>query len=175
MKLSILSILVRLALFTLLIINFSCSKTETGDEHCPEGYTGKNCDVQITPDSVFVTKINIVRFPPTNIPGQSWDTINDPDIFVQLRQNNVEIWRSEIVFVNASPDTNYIFKTDTLVLTDQMAQYAIHLYDQDDNSDEYMGGINFLSYTDNNGFPELLIIDDGSEVAAELSMEYSWK
>ena len=175
MKLSILSTLIKLTLSTLLIINFSCSKTETGDEHCPEGYTGKNCDLQITPDSVFVTKINIIRFPAANIPGHNWDTTSDADIFVQVRQNNVEIWRSTKVFANASPDTNYIFKTDTLVLTDQMAQYAIHLYDKDDSSDEYMGGINFLSYTYNNGFPELLIIDDGSEVAAELSLEYAWK
>lgn len=175
MKLSILSTLVKLTLSILLILNFSCSKTETGDEHCPEGFTGKNCDVQITPDSIYVTKINIIRFPATNIPGQSWDSTSRADIFVQVRQNNEEIWRSQLVFINALPNTHYIFKPDTLVLTDQMAQYAIYLFDQDDNGDEYMGGINFISYTENNGFPEQLILDDGSELAVELDLEYGWK
>ncbi len=176
MKFNLQSTTARLLLATMLLINFACSKTENGDEHCPEGYTGKNCDVQIIPDSIFIKSINIVRFPATNIPGQSWDPDSDADIFVQVRQNNEEIWTSTKVYGNAAPDTNYIFRADTLSLVDQMAQYAIHLYDLDDAGEiEYMGGINFISYSENNGFPELLILDDGSEVAVELSLEYSWE
>jgi len=177
MKIHVLSSITQILMAALLILNFSCSKTEDNNEHCPEGYTGDNCDVQITPDSVFMTQINVTRFPATNIQGQSWDATSDADIFVQIWQNNEHIWSSTMVHQNALADTNYIFiPTDTIALTDPLAQYAIQLYDQDNASDDdYMGGINFISYYSDNGFPELLILDDGGEVAFELSLEYSWE
>ena len=57
MKIRVLSSITLTLLAALLILNFSCSKTEDGDEHCPEGWSGKNCDVQVMPDSVFVIEI----------------------------------------------------------------------------------------------------------------------
>lgn len=177
MKIRVLSIITQILMAVLLILNFSCSKTEDGDEHCPEGWTGKNCDVQVTPDSVFVTKIIVSRFLATNIQGQSWDATSDADIFVQIWKNNEQVWSSTMVHQNATSDTNYIFIPETtLALTDPLAQYSIQLYDQDNASeDDYMGGINFISYFNDNGFPELLILDDGGDVAFELSLEYSWE
>lgn len=176
MRIRVLLTITQIVLAALLILNFSCSKTEDGDEHCPEGWSGKNCDVQVTPDSVFVIEINVTRFPATNIQGQGWDATSDADIFVQIWKNNEQVWSSSMVHQNVTPDTNYIFiPGTTLALSDPLAQYSIQLYDQDNASeDDYMGGINFISYSDDNGFPELLILDDGGEVAFELSLEYSW-
>ena len=177
MKISLISFATPILIAVLLILNFSCSKTENDNSHCPEGYTGDNCDVQLTPDSVFITQIKVTRFPDLNIQGQSWDATSDADIFVQIWQNNEHIWSSTMVHQNVIANTNYIFiPSDTIALTDPLAQYAIQLYDQDNASDDdYMGGINFISYYDDNGFPELLILDDGGEVAFELDLEYSWE
>lgn len=163
-------------IFAMLILNFSCSKTDIGDEHCPEGYRGNNCDVQITPDTVFVTKINVTRFPATNSIGENWDSTSNADIFVEIWKNNEHMWTSSLVRQNALADTNHYFiPSDTIALTDPMAQYAIHLYDQDEDEDyDYIGGLNFISYTNDNGFPELMILDERVEVAFELSLEYSW-
>lgn len=176
MKLTLLSTLFKLLLSIIIIFNFSCSKIEYGDEHCPDGYSGKNCDVQIAPNSVFITQINVTRFPATNLFGHNWDTINNADIFIQVWQNDEEIWSSTKVYENAVNNTTYIFiPTDTIALTDRMAQFAIQLYDKDNTTEDYMGGINFISYSDNNGFPELLILYDGGELGFELSLEYSWE
>lgn len=176
MKFNLQSTTVRLLLAITLIVNFACSKTETGDEHCPEGYSGKNCDEQITPDSIYITKIKVNRFPATNLLGHNWDTTDNADIFVEVWQNNEDIWSSEVVFENAANNITYTFiPTDTLALTDHMAQYAIHLFDKDESTADHMGGINFISYAHNNGFPELFTLYDGGEVEFELTLEYSWK
>ncbi len=177
MKTHLVLALSKIVMVILLFLNFSCSKIETGDEQCPEGYTGKNCDIQVTPDTVFVTKINVTRFPALNIQGQGWDETGNADIFVQILKNDEPLWNSTMVHQNATPDTNYIFiPVTTLALSDPLAQYAIQLYDQDDaDDDDYMGGVNFISYYDDNGFPGLLILDDGGEVAFELSLEYLWE
>ncbi len=166
-----------LLIITLLIVNFSCSKIEDGDEHCPEGYSGKSCDEQIAPDSIFVTEINVTRFPATNLQGDNWDATSNADIYVEIWKNNEQIWVSSTVLQNVPADTNYFFiPSDTLALTDPMAQYAIHLYDQDeDGESDYIGGLNFISYTDDNGFPEWMILDERGEVAFELNLEYSWE
>lgn len=165
-------------ILALLFLSISCSKTEDGDEHCPEGYTGKNCDIQITPDSVFITKIMVLRFPATNFQEENWDSTSNADIYIQVWQNNEQIWSSTMIYANAISDTGIQYRfipTDTIVLTDPMAQYAIHLYDQDNASeDDYMGGINFIYYSNNNGFPQSMILDDGDKVAFELSLEYAW-
>lgn len=173
MKTTYLSILI---ILSILILNFSCSKPEDGDEHCPEGYSGKNCDGQITPDTVFITKINVTRFPATNVQEETWDATSDADIFLQVWQNDELIWTSTMVYPNAQADTNYLFKDISVGLFDPMAQYSIQLYDQDNASeDDFMGGINFISYYDDNGFPELLVLDDGGKVAFELDLEYLWE
>ncbi len=173
-KLHISSLLILIVLF----FSISCSKTEDGDEHCPEGYTGKNCDIQITPDTVFITEIKVLRFPASNILEENWDTNSNADIYVQVWQNNEQIWNSTMIFANAISDTGTQYRfipADTIALTDQMAQYAIQLFDQDNASeDDYMGGINFISYSNNNGFPESMILDDGDKVAFELLLEYVW-
>lgn len=166
----------KLIIIVLLLIIFSCSKIDDGDEHCPEGYTGGNCDIQITPDSVIVTKIKVIRFPEINAQFKNWDDDSRADIYPQLWYNNELIWTSRTVYENALSDYVYTFTPiDTIALTDPMAQYAIQLYDEDeDGDDDYMGGINFLSYYSDNGFPELLLLDDGGDIAFELSLEYLW-
>lgn len=164
-------------IITLFIVNFSCSKTDDGDEHCPIGYTGSNCDVQITPDSVIITKIEVIRFPALNAQFQSWDSAGNPDIYVQILQNDELLWTSSNVHQNAKAGNVYRFiPSDTLALNDPLGQYAIYLFDEDDDGEsEIMGGINFISYSSDNGFPELMILDDGGEVAFGLSLEYWWK
>lgn len=167
-----------LLILTLLFLSISCSKTEDGDEHCPEGYTGKNCDIQITPDSVIITKVKVLRFPASNIQDEDWDETSNADIYIQVWQNNEQIWSSTMIYANAISDTGIQYSflpVDTIALTDPLSQYAIQLYDQDDDSeDDYMGGINFISYSHNNGFPELMILDDEGIVAFELNLEYNW-
>jgi len=168
--------LLSLVLLSILILTFSCSKPEDGDEHCPEGYSGKNCDIQVTPDTVFITQINVTRFPANNVQEETWDATSDADIFVKLFQNDELFWTSTTVYQNADTATTYKFIDITVALFDPMAQYSIQLYDQDNASeDDFMGGISFLSYFDDNGFPELLILDDGGKVAFELDLEYFWE
>lgn len=177
------------ALF-ILILSFSCSKNDNCDIlicqnagqcndgvcDCAMGYTSGNCSEQITPSSIKITKIKVLRFPSRNIAGQTWDSNNGPDIFVALGFDNDLIYEHPTAFDNASPLLSYEFiPIQDLIISNITERYSLNLFDKDDQEPhDFMGGIEFSPYTNTNNFPKIITVDAGGSVAFEVSVEYSF-
>ena len=142
---------------------------------CPEGYSGADCSQQVTPEKIRVSKIEIIRFPATDN-GAGWDLTSGPDIYPAIYKGSSELYSSTNFFQNADPSFTYDFDVDpALDLTDPQDQYQIDLYDNDDfDADDFMGGIIFTPYVNNNGFPNTIDLDVGGAVAFKLHVNYVW-
>lgn len=143
--------------------------------NCPDGYTGSDCSQQITPSRIRISKIDITRFPATDN-GAGWDLTSGPDIYPELSLGNTVLYSANKFFQNADPANDYSFELSPLVnMNEPEDQYTIRLFDFDDfDADDFMGGINFTPYFDNNGFPSTLNVDAGGDVAFTLHVTYDW-
>ncbi len=143
---------------------------------CPEGYTGPDCSNQQTPSTIRVTNIKVTRFPATDSNGGGWDLLSGADIFVTIHYNNNEVYEHPTFIQNADPGVDHNFSPSiNLNLTNPTSAYVISLYDFDDfDPDDFIGGIEFTPYSNNNGFPTILTLDANGTVAFELTMTYSF-
>tara|TARA_R110001592_G_scaffold25382_3_gene96386 strand:- start:212 stop:757 length:546 start_codon:yes stop_codon:yes gene_type:complete len=148
------------------------STVTTPTSNCPTGYTGTNCNTQITPDKIRITKITVTRHPALD-GGTSWDLTSDADIYVELAISGTSFYTSGI-YQNANSTLDYEFTNGLpLDLISPTSNYEIRLYDDDGTSaDDYMGGISFVPYSNSNGFPTTLTIDGGGTVAFNLNVSY---
>ena len=79
-----LSIIILVA-FTFLFTN--CQK----EKFCSEGYTGPNCNEEITPLRISIDAIRVVRFPNRQPNGQHWDSLTRyPDLYINLYEERSE-------------------------------------------------------------------------------------
>lgn len=145
---------------------------------CPEGYGGADCSQPITPRKMKISKIEVTKFPATDINGAGWDPSSGPDIHIQLLKGDVQLWKSSKTYnyQNADPSKIYSFDvTPTIDLNDPTDQYTISLYDYDDfDADDFMGGIIFTAYIKSRGFPAVLNLDAGGSVTFKLYVSYVW-
>jgi hypothetical protein len=146
-----------------------------GQCNCPEGYTGADCSQQVTPSKIRVTKIEITKFPATDN-GAGWDLTSGPDIYPSIYKGSTELYSPTSFNQNADPSLTYSFDVSPVLdLNDPQDQYQIELYDYDDfDADDFMGGIIFTPYSNNNGFPEIIDLDAGGAVAFKLHVNYVW-
>jgi len=145
-----------------------------GDCLCPDGYIGSDCSQQRTPTKIKVTKIDVLKFPPTN-GGAGWDLLSGPEIFPVIKKGATTIWESKVVFENPSPSKIYQYiVSPPAELTSPLDEYTISLYDDDIDGDDYMGGIIFTPYWNNNKFPATLDLDAGGNVAFRIYLTYVW-
>jgi len=143
---------------------------------CAEGFSGLDCSNQITPTSIKITNIRVTRFPPTDVNGSGWDLTSGADIYVSMNYDNENIYRHSTVVENASSSLNYDFVPEmNLNLANPTDTYSISVFDDDGiQADDFLGGIEFTPYSNNNGFPTILSLDANGAVAFELTVEYSF-
>ena len=167
-------------------LNGGISNSDCGCD-CPQGYTGSNCNSQITPTRIKLNKVRIKYFPNTKTNGAAWDaglsgnSIN-PDIFIRLglgTGNNIGLIYESGVINNAISDgiINYDFIPTTNTYINMPTQtHTIILGDYDDiGSNEFMGGFTFVPYTSNNSFPATILLQDNSiPLSFELFVTYEW-
>jgi hypothetical protein len=183
MKNFILRSVIMLAMFMSIL---SCSSDSDSDpQECPAGYTGTNCQTQITPSKINITKFRVTFFNNQDN-GASWDTGSGPDIFLQLVNGagGSNIWISEIYYPDVfSTGTNSFefVPNSPIVITNVTSSFTIYLGDNDAidvpaNPNDLMGSILFNIYTTTNGFPATLQLTDGRVVPfrVELSLQYEW-
>jgi len=153
-------------------INGTCAN---GICNCASGYTGSDCSQQITPTSIKISKIRVIRQPATDN-GAGWDISDGADIYPLLLQNTTTIWNSPTFISNVNPNSTYDFTPSPAIdITSPNLQYTIELYDYDASSaDDWMGGIIFTLYSSSNGFPTIVSVDAGGSVAFELTLSYVW-
>lgn len=147
-----------------------------GDCVCPQGYGGSDCSQQIIPSKIRISKIEVTKFPATDNDGAGWDVASGPDIQPEILLAGNTIWKSNEYYQNADPSQNYSFELNPVVdLTNPQSQYSIRLYDYDDFSvSDFMGGINFVPYSNTNGFPTVIDLDAGGAVTFKLYVTYVW-
>ncbi len=153
------------------------------DNHCncPEGYTGKYCEKQLTPKKIRIATITIRSFPPNNH-GEDWDYGNDyhskPDLYIKIYKASELIYsNSNNPFDNADSSNDYPVSITYLDLTGVNSQYTIELWDKDNpyyEDDDLMLSLNFTPYSNTGGFPSTLYIEQWGRVVFEMDVLYVW-
>ncbi len=149
---------------------------------CPEGYTGTNCETQVTPTQIMISKVTVQLFPALRPDGSNWDNLigNNvlPDLYFQLVTPPSEvIYDSPTFFENADVANNHEFSLDSpIVITDALSPYIISLFDYDfPDADENMAAQSFFIYENDNAFPNTLTIFDSNQpIAVDLELSYQW-
>lgn len=141
---------------------------------CPDGFTGDDCGVQITPSKILVSAIRVLQFPETMDNGDPWDDASGPDLIISLAVNNIEFWTSSVSFTDVELGEVYSFGSiPPLQITEVETTYELGLFDLDGTDSELIGSYSFQFYTSNNGFPTLPILGN-SPLIFELDLDYEW-
>lgn len=116
---------------------------------CPIGFSGVNCEVELTPKMLVISKIELLGFPENN--GLfGWDTTSKPDVFVAIVENDDIIYLSDYYENVDNFDTPLIFTPDSPIeikINSKSEKLNFVVYDLDSGSDnDYMGGITFNKY-----------------------------
>lgn len=147
-----------------------------GQCDCPQGYTGPSCTDQETPRSMSIERINLTRFPAYNN-GSDWDLWTPgPDVYLVLSKNGQIVRSMSTFWEDADAGQSYLYEPNTPIdLSDPTVQYTLSVFDYDSSGDDdYMGGIQFYPYSNNNGFPSQLSLDANGAVAYQVQVTYSW-
>ena len=191
--------MVKIGLFLLLVVVLGCSKEDiasctpitclnggvsTADCGCicSQGFTGSNCDTQLMPSIIKITKIKVTSFPSTRTNLNLWDeaafgNFVRPDIFPFLYVGSTILFQG-LAAQDAVTSNSYTWTPSQPILlnTSQFnSQIGIKLYDEDSSiTNEFMGGGDYYIYNSNGGFPTTLIVDQSGPVTFELTLSYVW-
>lgn len=159
----------RLICITLTLLSlFSCKKEE---KVCPANYTGANCDQEVAPGRVRITRIQITNFKATN-DGAQWD-VNSlwPDPYFEILDLNGTIFTSSYLS-EKQPGEISQWDVDVVVLPSN--NYVIVFYDEDGNTDTLIDSAVLQYYVKGQGFPERYTFDaiDGSQISVWVKYEY---
>jgi len=155
-------------IFTLvLLLMSSCSKD------CSEGYKGTNCDEQITPSSITITRVVVQSFPSNISDGLS----NNPDIAIKIYNNSNSYGPSNTYFEDAYYWNSYTFYPN-FTMYNAFENTHIELYDYDFIlgtivDQDYMGGVQGNLYNNQNDFPTKVDFDYGS-YEFDVYLSYTW-
>lgn len=152
----------------------SCSEDLYEDhDDCYEGYTGYDCEEQITPSKITITKVVVQRYPSSISDGLSLY----PDIALKIYTDSDSYGPSNNYYEDASPWGSHDFYPN-FKLYDAYDQIHVVLYDYDFLFGEivdqdYMGGVQGVIYSNQNEFPSMVNFDYGS-YEFDLYLSYQW-
>ena len=163
-------------------LNGGVSTSDCGCE-CLLGYTGYDCDSQVTPSRILITKIRVIKF--SNFDGvNSWDILGgNPDIYIKLIKDTNPIYISGY-YPNAFSSETSVYDfipTAPIQITDVNAPYIISLFDYDGaetpvSADDNMGFVGFFLYSSTNGFPSTINVSTSTDsIKFELTLSYQWQ
>jgi hypothetical protein len=160
--------------FVLVIVITSCGRT------CPEGFRGRNCDIEIEPSKVSITKITVKSFSPLDPNLSQWDVGSGADIYPVVTGADITnvVWNGSVYYDNAVSGNRYDFTpTSEVTLIYPTMFYNIGIYDYDGgtifNEDDLVGSVSFKPYQIGLGFPEVISFTSG-ETSVELTVKYYW-
>lgn len=152
-------------------VNGACAN---GECNCEEGWEGSDCSVQTAPANIILSEIVVREFPPTREDGGSWDLDSGADLFVELSQGGTILHTSSEIYDNADHETDHSFSVSPTVSLDPTKTYLLEFFDDDGiNGAESLGGIEFVPYNANNGFPSMMEVNAG-EHGAGLRLSYTF-
>lgn len=179
------SIFKSVSLLIILATTFGCSSDSDSSTSspCPQGFTGSNCNIPITPTKVKILKFKVTSFSNLDNSGGSWDSSPNviyPDIYLQLNSYITPTYYNDVLY----DGTNSFEFTPTtpLEITTVNDIHTIYLGDWDlndipSNSNDLMAQINFYPYQAINGFPTTLSLSNyltPVPFKVELTLAYEW-
>lgn len=159
-------------------LNGGVSNSNCGCD-CPQGYTGNNCSLEITPTKITITKIRVKQFP--NSASGVDDLGTNPDLFLSLDKSSTNVYVSDSYYpdANGNGSAAYDFIMPSGIFSTSISTiFALSFWDYDDNSDnDLMNTIFFSPYTStvNLKFPSSFNIQDSNgQYKAEVFVTYEW-
>lgn len=150
--------------------------------NCPDGFTGTNCEVQLTPSKVLITKITVKSFPNQDA-GSNWDFNGLPDIYVDIENSNSTLYSSNSVYQDAISNGTNTFDfiiSPAFAISNVTAPYYISIWDYDledtpPSNDDFMAIAAFYPYDSARGFPSKITVSNfPAQFVLELSLDYEW-
>lgn len=144
---------------------------------CPPGYSGDNCSQAVAPVKVVVKNISIQNFAFLDSGGNLWDQTNGADITVKIYKDTTLLWKSEIDYLEALPNTLYSFSSPYgIPLENPKEQYSIRIYDHDDapDEDDYIVGFNWTPFNGTSFPDEIMLKEYGTPNAIIITVEYQF-
>jgi hypothetical protein len=159
-----------------ILLMAGCKKDGT-EKRCDKGFTGKNCDQEITPAKMQVTFIKSTALPPFD-GSSNWDPLGGmPDVYFRI----VEESTNTVVYVSGSGTNNnpldelqVDLSNSNVLINSPTSKYIIEAWDYDDlDADDYMGGIIFTPYTKGEHFPATVKLScTGCKTAWKIDFTY---
>lgn len=152
---------------------------------CPQGYTGTDCSMQITPSKVIIYKAIVKVFPNTDN-GSNWDIALPnpedglPDVYITFQNSDLDIiYNSPVYYANALSGNGTFFEfemTPNIELTNFDDPYLVNIWDYDSaDSDDFMTSWGFFAYTSNNNFPNVItVVSQSNEILVDLEVGYQF-
>jgi hypothetical protein len=144
------------------------------NEICNEGICESISGYSGTPfNKIYITKIKLLRFPSTRFNGNKWDSLDNADLHITLYQSSNKVWSISNPIVNAENIAHDIQLLKPIELIDPDKLHTFSMYDDDGNLiDEFMAGVIFTPYEDNNSYPKTIQIDTQGLIAFEINLKY---
>ena len=139
-----------------------------------QGFTGLDCGLEKEPSGIFLTKVRVDRFPTRTETGSAWDLVSGADIYIVIKYAGEVVYMHPSFIENAPLGKTHFFEIqNNFSFNEPLGRYEILLYDFDDlDSDDLMGGIEFIPYRKGDLFPREKTLDTIGNVAFEVSLEY---
>jgi len=119
-----------------------------GNCNCPTEYTGSNCELQRTPYSIRITRIEVPVFPVTEPDGSGC-----PDLYWELYRDATLLYTSDVQYNACSGTLTWGTSID---VTGVDGKFYIKFWDEDGPADNLMAFIEFPMYENSNGFPSTI-------------------
>ena len=194
------NLVIKSAMLIILVLFFGCSSDDSSESctpiacknggvflncacDCPQGYTGSDCSQFITPSSIRIHKLTIIKFPAFNANGQLWD--NDlignsqkADIYVKMANAEGMIINEDgNAFDNADPNTPYTYIVSPYKTINSVSlPIVLQLYnDNVSDADELMMQASFQLYTQNQSFDNIIEFSNTSGTFKfQFEVTYTW-
>jgi hypothetical protein len=128
--------------------------------NCPDGYSGSDCSVELTPVSMTITRIEVTNYPATKSSGAGWDPSSGADPFVVFHSGTGTTYTANDFASSYFTDVtgqDLTFTTGLPITVPSLSSnWSLDMWDYDSivgDPDDLMAGVFFTPISQANGFP----------------------
>ncbi|CAG5087107.1 calcium-binding EGF-like domain-containing protein [Parvicella tangerina] len=146
-----------------------------GTCNCPDGYSGSDCGVALTPTSMSITSATLTAYPMTN-GGAGWDPSSGPDVYITINSgtsaNNNEFQSS--YFADVTGQSLTFTNGFPISVPSPASNYTIGIWDYETSTglEEFMTGLYFTPIDHDSGFPPTITL---STASMSITLNVEWQ